>query len=59
MIDSFQYVYGFPAENISYYDVGGYHPTHINDRLNDGRYEILNKLGDGSFATVWLAIDHK
>ncbi|CAI7619063.1 unnamed protein product [Penicillium viridicatum] len=37
---------------------GGYHPTHIGDRFFDGRYEIVHKLGHGSYSTVWLAKDH-
>jgi serine/threonine-protein kinase SRPK3 len=40
------------------YEAGGYHPTHIGDRLRDGRYEVRHKLGHGSYSTVWLARDH-
>ena len=28
-------------------------------RLNDGRYNILQTLGSGSYATDWLARDHE
>lgn len=38
------------------YRPGGFHPVQIGDILN-GQYEILSKLGYGSFATVWLAAD--
>lgn len=34
----------------------GLHPIDIGDTL-EGRYQILHKLGFGSFATVWLARD--
>jgi serine/threonine-protein kinase SRPK3 len=57
MIDPTQYNIGVPAEELSVYSPGGYHPIHINDHLKDGRYKILNKLGFGSFSTVWLARD--
>ncbi len=59
MIDRFQYNMGIPAEGIELYCPGGYHPTHLNDLLKDGQYQILHKLGFGSFATVWLARDHR
>ncbi|EGX88041.1 protein kinase domain protein [Cordyceps militaris CM01] len=44
------------AEAFSRYGPGGYHPVVVGDRL-DGRYRILNKLGHGSYSTVWLARD--
>jgi len=46
-----------PAENIERYCPGGYHPFYISDRLNEGCYQILNKLGFSfsSFSTIWLA----
>ena len=59
MPDRLDYKVGVPAENIERYCPGGYHPIHLNDRLNDGQYEILHKLGFGCFATVWLARDNK
>ncbi|KAM6481756.1 kinase-like domain-containing protein [Trichoderma sp. SZMC 28011] len=57
MIDHLQYNIGVPAEELAKYCHGGYHPVHLNDLLCDGRYRILDKLGFGSFATVWLARD--
>ncbi|QYS95402.1 Protein kinase domain-containing protein [Trichoderma simmonsii] len=57
MIDRFQYNIGVSAEDLAKYCHGGYHPVHLNDLLCDGRYRILNKLGFGSFSTVWLARD--
>ncbi|OPB41810.1 Protein kinase [Trichoderma guizhouense] len=57
MIDHLQYNIGVPAEELAKYCHGGYHPVHLNDLLCDGRYRILDKLGFGSFSTVWLARD--
>lgn len=39
------------------YGPGGFHPVHINDEFKKGRYKVINKLGHGGFATVWLARD--
>ncbi|KAI0100494.1 serine/threonine protein kinase [Nemania sp. FL0031] len=40
------------------YQPGGFHPVYIGDIYND-RYKILNKIGYGSYSTVWLAEDAK
>ncbi|KAF8542412.1 kinase-like domain-containing protein [Trichophaea hybrida] len=53
----FEFDVGVPAEPIERYCPGGYHPVYIDDRLDDGRYQIVQKLGWGSFSTVWLARD--
>ncbi|KAL9623411.1 MAG: hypothetical protein Q9160_002304 [Pyrenula sp. 1 TL-2023] len=45
------------VEDLEDYQIGGYHPTHIGDRYLDGRYEIVHKLGYGTYSTVWLAKD--
>ena len=45
------------AEDAELYKAGGLHPIHIGDTLKDDRYEIVHKLGFGSFSTVWLARD--
>ncbi|KAF3022998.1 hypothetical protein E8E14_010776 [Neopestalotiopsis sp. 37M] len=58
MLDRLEYNVGVPAEDLRYYCAEGYHPIHLRDRLKDGRYEILNKLGFGASSTVWLAKDH-
>ncbi|ODV69203.1 kinase-like protein [Hyphopichia burtonii NRRL Y-1933] len=44
-------------ESISEYQPGGYHPVHLNDiyTSNLTAYKIIQKLGWGHFATVWLA----
>ena len=39
------------------YTSGGYHPVEIDDKLHHDRYRILHKLGYGSSATVWLALN--
>ncbi|KXH37985.1 protein kinase domain-containing protein [Colletotrichum salicis] len=37
------------------YKEGMFHPVQLGDQLGDGKYTIVNKLGNGSFSTVWLA----
>jgi len=44
-------------EQLEDYTQGGFHPVHLGDRLNGDRYRVLNKIGHGSFCTVWLAED--
>lgn len=39
------------------YKRGGYHRVTVGDRLSDGRYKVVKKLGWGHFSTVWLAED--
>lgn len=51
-------LYGAPSEGPENYRPGGYHPVVLGDVLND-RYEIIGKLGYGSFSTVWLVTDHQ
>lgn len=53
-----EYGYIDGVEHLSDYRPGGYHPIHIDDRLG-GRYQIVHKLGSGTFSTVWLAVDEK
>ncbi|KAI0139965.1 kinase-like protein [Hypoxylon sp. NC0597] len=43
-------------EYTGYYNKGGFHPVHIGDVL-DGRFEVVHKLGNGGFSTVWLCLD--
>jgi serine/threonine-protein kinase SRPK3 len=54
-----QYIIGVPAERLDKYAPGGYRLVHLHDKLKDGRYEIVGKLGFGAFATVWLARDNE
>ncbi|EXJ92855.1 CMGC/SRPK protein kinase [Capronia epimyces CBS 606.96] len=39
------------------YCKGGYHPVHIGETYNNGRYVVVRKLGWGHFSTVWLSRD--
>lgn len=38
------------------YDHDGYHPLNIGSPIGD-RYRVVDKLGHGSYSTVWLARD--
>ncbi|KAF5494584.1 Dual specificity tyrosine-phosphorylation-regulated kinase 2 [Colletotrichum siamense] len=46
-----------PDESYWFYQEGFLHPVQLGDQLSHGRYTIINKLGNGSFSTVWLAHD--
>ena len=52
---------GFGAEDelerLSGYQPGGYHPVHLHDTFDGGRYRVVHKLGYGGFSTVWLCRD--
>jgi serine/threonine-protein kinase SRPK3 len=37
----------------------GYFPARGGLLLNDGRYEIVRKLGRGQFSTTWLVSDSR
>ncbi|KAJ5360386.1 hypothetical protein N7517_009577 [Penicillium concentricum] len=44
------------VERLEEYQPGGYHPIMVGDVLH-GRYKIADKLGFGTYSTVWLARD--
>lgn len=45
------------TEDLERYEPRGFHPVHLVDVYEDGRYRVLHKLGAGGFSTVWLARD--
>ena len=52
----FQYQLIEDVERLEMYQSGGYHPVAIGDKLHD-RYRVVDKLGHGSYSTIWLARD--
>jgi serine/threonine-protein kinase SRPK3 len=44
------------VEFVSLYGKGGYHPVLIDDVFCN-RYRVINKLGYGTYGTVWLVED--
>lgn len=47
------------AEPLALYRSGGYHPVHLGDTMQEGRYRIVHKLCWGFGGTIWLARDRK
>lgn len=45
------------VEDLHKYCPGGYHPLQIGDKLHEGRYRLVDKLGYGGYSTIWLARD--
>lgn len=41
-------------ENFQDYKSKGYHPAYIGELYRNGKYQIVQKLGWGTFSTVWL-----
>ncbi|KAI7760704.1 hypothetical protein LZL87_007916 [Fusarium oxysporum] len=39
------------------YGMGGYHPVHLGDLYDGGRYRIAHKIGAGDTSMIWLARD--
>lgn len=54
---AFKYIPIDDVESLEKYRISGYHPVAIGDRLKDGRYEIVDKLGHGGYSTIWIARD--
>ncbi|KAL4885693.1 kinase-like domain-containing protein [Aspergillus karnatakaensis] len=46
------------VERLENYQKGGYHPIKIGDHFQ-GRYQVVHKLGYGSYSTTWLARDEQ
>jgi hypothetical protein len=42
------------VEKMENYEARGTHPVTIGDRL-DSRYQVIHKLGHGTYSTIWLA----
>jgi serine/threonine protein kinase len=36
---------------------GGFHPVKLGDTFHNEKYRVIRKLGDGSYSTVWLAVN--
>lgn len=53
------YIPEVDLEDFEEYTPGGYHPITIGDAFQDGRYQVIHKLGFGGYSTIWLAQDHK
>ncbi|CAG8977242.1 hypothetical protein HYALB_00007938 [Hymenoscyphus albidus] len=47
---------GFRSENPIVYAIGRLPPVHLGDIYNS-RYRVIQKIGSGSYSTVWLALD--
>ena len=45
------------VEDLEDYRWGGYHPIRLGDELSNRRYQVIHKLGYGSYSTVWLVRD--
>ncbi|KAJ5933106.1 hypothetical protein N7516_007595 [Penicillium verrucosum] len=46
------------VENLESYRVGGYHSMAIGDHIHN-RYQVVQKLGHGTYSTIWLVRDQK
>ncbi|CDM37059.1 Protein kinase-like domain [Penicillium roqueforti FM164] len=42
------------VEKLESYRVGGYHSMTIGDHIHN-RYQVVHKLGHGTYSTIWLA----
>lgn len=46
-------------EDLNHYRTSGHYPVWLGKSLDNGRYEVVRKLGTGSTANVWLCRDFK
>ena len=51
------YAWHEAVEDIERYGPSGYHLVHLGDKFSAGRYEVVYKLGYGTYSTVWLCKD--
>jgi serine/threonine-protein kinase SRPK3 len=50
--------FGFDQiEDLQLYNPGGMHPVSIGDSMDQGRYRLVHKLGNGFDTVTWLARD--
>lgn len=54
----FEYVPLESVERLERYQPGGYHPVEIGHVLRNW-YQIVHKLGYGTYSTTWLCRDHQ
>ncbi|GJP90353.1 uncharacterized protein AlacWU_03252 [Aspergillus niger] len=54
----FQYQPIEDVEKLERYRRGGYHPIYVGGMLNN-RYNVIDKLGHGTFSTIWLSRDEQ
>jgi hypothetical protein len=54
----FEYEYIEEVERLERYRAGGNHPLVIGDVIKD-RYQVVHKLGFGTFSTTWLCRDNR
>lgn len=64
LLANLQRIMDYDEEDLDDYSEGGYHPVKPNDQLKevqqgDFQYTIQQKLGFGSYSTVWLARDER
>ncbi|KAL8668341.1 MAG: hypothetical protein Q9168_007028 [Polycauliona sp. 1 TL-2023] len=52
-----EYVLIEDVEYLATYRPGGYCPVNVGEHFSNNRYQIINKLGFGTYSTVWLAKD--
>ncbi|KAI1167962.1 kinase-like protein [Nemania serpens] len=48
---------GYESELPEQYRPGGFHPILLGDVFKNGRYKVIQKIGWGGFATIWVARD--
>jgi serine/threonine-protein kinase SRPK3 len=45
------------VENVEDYRPGGFHPLHLGESFDKGRFKVVHKHGSEGYATVWLTRD--